>query len=82
MPINTVILPINEHNYFREKIGIIGNMGIRDAFNFAESLRTDQLIPIHWDLFKCNSVYKEEIILFYNLLKPNFKLNLIESSKL
>ena len=82
MPINTVILPINEHNYFKEKIGIIGNMGIRDAFQFAELLRTDQLIPIHWDLFKCNSVYKEEIILLYNLLKPNFKLNLIESCKL
>jgi L-ascorbate metabolism protein UlaG (beta-lactamase superfamily) len=82
LPINTVILPINEHNYFKEKIGIIGNMGIRDAFQFAELLRTDQLIPIHWDLFKCNSVYKEEIILLYNLLKPNFKLNLIESCKL
>lgn len=82
LPINTVILPINEHNFFRDKIGIIGNMGIRDAFNFAELLQSDQLIPIHWDMFKCNSVYKEEIIFLYNLLKPNFELNLMENSKL
>ncbi len=82
LPINTVLLPINEHNFFKEKIGIVGNMGIRDAFNFAELLKTDQLIPMHWDMIKCNSVYKEEIILLYNLLKPNFKLNLIESNQL
>lgn len=78
IPINTVILPVNEHNFFREKIEIIGNMGIRDAFNFANLLKTDQLIPIHWDMFKCNSVYKEEINLLYNLIKPNFKLNIIK----
>jgi L-ascorbate 6-phosphate lactonase len=82
LPINTVILPINEHNFFRDKLNIIGNMGIRDAFNFAELLQTDQLIPIHWDMFKCNSVYKEEIIFLYNLIKPNFKLNLMENSNL
>lgn len=77
-PMNIVILPINEHNFIREKLGIIGNMSLREAFYLAEILKAKELIPIHWDMFELNSVHKEEINLLYELLKPNFTLNLIE----
>ena len=77
-PMNIVILPINEHNFMREKLGIIGNMSLREAFYLADFLNAKELIPIHWDMFELNSVYKEEIQLLYKLLKPNFTLNLIE----
>ena len=78
---NIVILPINEHNFMREKLGIIGNMSLREAFYLADFLNTKELIPIHWDMFELNSVFKEEIQLLYELLKPNFTLNLIEMNK-
>jgi L-ascorbate 6-phosphate lactonase len=75
--IKIAILPVNEHNYFKENLGILGNMGIRDAFYFAKILQCEELIPMHWDMFKCNSVFKEQISLLYDLLKPKFKLNFL-----
>lgn len=75
-PIDTVFLPVNEHNYARESMGILGNMGIRDAFEFASILEVKRLIPVHWDMFNTNSVFLEEIELLHDLLKPKFTLEM------
>ena len=75
-PIHTAVLPVNEHNYYREKRGIAGNMSIREAFQFAEDIKTKNLIPVHWDMFSINSAYPEEIMLLYRLIKPDFKINI------
>jgi len=72
--IQMAMLPVNEHNFFKEEMGIIGNMSVRDAFSFAELMKVDQLVPMHWDMFSPNQVYKEEIELIYNKLKPDFEL--------
>jgi len=72
--IDIAMIPVNEQNYMREKQGIIGNMSVREAFYFAEQIGTTTLIPTHWDMFSANQVYKEEIKLIYNKLKPNFTL--------
>jgi len=74
IPFDVVMLPVNEHNYFRESANIIGNMGLRDAFGFAELLKAKKMIPIHWDMFLPNSVFKEEIELLHKLLHPSFEL--------
>ena len=74
IPVDIAILPVNEHNYFRESMGIIGNMGIRDAFGLAELLKVKKLLPVHWDMFHPNAVYKEEIELLYHLLAPPFEM--------
>lgn len=73
-PIDVAFLPINESNYFREKLGIIANMGMRDAFGFAQALGVNKLVPMHWDMFLPNSVFREEIELYYKLSKPSFEL--------
>lgn len=72
--IDIALLPINEHNYFKSKMDIIGNMTMRESFEFASLLEVEYLVPIHWDLFENNSVFKEEIELFYKLTKPSFNL--------
>jgi L-ascorbate 6-phosphate lactonase len=74
LPIETVLLPVNEHNYFREQLNIIGNMGIRDAFGFTTTLKAKKMIPMHWDMFSPNAVFREEIELLYKLIKPPFEL--------
>jgi L-ascorbate 6-phosphate lactonase len=76
MPIKTAMLPINEHNYFKEQNGIIGNMTMREAFQFASLINVKNFIPMHWDIFEINSVTKEEIKLLYKVLKPKYKLYL------
>ncbi len=73
-PIDTAFLPVNEHNYARETMGILGNMGIRDAFEFASILQVKKLVPVHWDMFQPNAVFKEEIELLFELLKPPFEM--------
>ena len=71
-PIDVAMLPVNECNYYRHNCGIIGNMSIREAFQFAEDINVNTLIPMHWDMFKCNSVYQEEIEIYYKLTNSPF----------
>jgi L-ascorbate 6-phosphate lactonase len=69
-------LPVNERNFFRDQKGIIGNMSLREAFQFAGEIGLEVLIPIHWDMFAMNSLFRDEIELLYRLSKPKFQLSL------
>lgn len=73
-PIDVMLLPVNEHNYARERMGIIGNMGIRDAFWLAQHLGARVLVPMHWDMFEANQVYREEIQIVYRQLQLPFEM--------
>lgn len=75
-PITIGILPVNEHNYFRARQGIIGNMSPREAFIFADELGFDRVIPVHWDMFEVNSASPVEIQAVYDHIAPKFKLEL------
>lgn len=79
-PIDVAILPVNEHNFFRENLGIVGNMSIRDAFGFAKMIGVRTLVPMHWDMFEPNTVYREEIELYSMLSNPDFEVKLNPSS--
>jgi len=76
MPISPALLPVNEHNFYRGKRGIIGNMSIRDAFLLAEELKIGRVIPVHWDMFAVNSVSPDEIVAVYQQMMPSFKLEM------
>lgn len=76
LPIHTAFLPVNEHNFFRNKRGIVGNMSVREAFGLAELLNIKQVIPVHWDMFAVNSVSLNEIYAIYQQMQPNFVLNI------
>jgi len=78
-PIDVGMIPVNEINYYRNKEGIIGNMTIREAFQFAEDIGVKIFIPTHWDMFAKNQVYKEEIQLLYDKIKPNFDLKILDA---
>lgn len=73
-PLDVAFLPVNEMNYYRNERGIIGNMGLRDAFQFATELGAKKVVPMHWDMFIPNSLHREEIELFYQLTNPPFEL--------
>ncbi|MBK1618565.1 hypothetical protein CKO42_08965 [Lamprobacter modestohalophilus] len=79
-PIHTAFLPVNEHNFFRGRRGIIGNMSIRDAFGLAEEIGAKQVVAVHWDMFAANETTPEEIRAVYNRQRPNFSLLLSPSS--
>ncbi len=73
-PIHTAFLPVNEHNFFRAQRGIIGNMSVHEAFQFAEAIGVRQVVPVHWDMFALNGVNPNEIRFIYEKLTPPFSL--------
>lgn len=73
-PIHTAVLPVNEHNYYRAKLGIVGNMSVREAFQFATDIGAKSMVAVHWDMFHVNSVFPDEIRLIHTLLRPDFSL--------
>lgn len=79
-PIYTAILPVNEHNYFRGRRGIVGNMSVREAFLLADEIGVKTVIPVHWDMFEINSVDVDEIRAIYRQMKPVFELQIQPTS--
>lgn len=75
-PIDVAFLPVNERNFYRDKRGIIGNMSVREAFQMAADIEVKTLVPTHWDMFAPNSVYKEELNILYELMRPPFEMRL------
>ncbi|MGH2708602.1 MAG: MBL fold metallo-hydrolase, partial [Actinomycetota bacterium] len=75
-PIDVAFLPVNERSFFRKRRGIIGNMSVREAFAMAAEIGVRTLVPMHWDMFAPNSVFREEIELVYGRLSPPFALSL------
>ncbi len=72
--IHTAFLPVNEHNFFRGRRGIIGNMSVREAFQFGQEIGLKQLVAVHWDMFAINAVDPDEIRLVHQRTKPGFSL--------
>ncbi|MFV1998667.1 MAG: MBL fold metallo-hydrolase [Acidiferrobacterales bacterium] len=79
-PITTALLPVNEHNFYRGRRGIIGNMSVRDAFLLADEIGIETVIPVHWDMFAVNSVSPDEIRAIYQQIKPSFDLQMQPTS--
>lgn len=72
--VDVAFLPVNEQNYYRNQRGIIGNMSIREAFQMAVDIGAKTVIPMHWDMFSANQVYREEIEVVYSGMSPPFDL--------
>ncbi|MBP3950820.1 MBL fold metallo-hydrolase [Bacillus suaedae] len=47
-------LPINGRDYFRTARDIAGNMNFREAADFANVIKTNLIVPIHFDMFPNN----------------------------
>ena len=54
--IDVALLPINGRDFYREELGLIGNMDAREAVRMAQEIGVRVLVPMHWDLFRGNTV--------------------------
>ena len=55
-PLDLALLPVNGRDYWREQLGMIGNLNAVEAVKLAARLQTKVLIPMHNDLFAANHV--------------------------
>ena len=51
-----MLLPVNGNGFYRREDGIVGNMDSFDAARLALDCGTGLLIPMHFDLYRGNSV--------------------------
>jgi L-ascorbate metabolism protein UlaG (beta-lactamase superfamily) len=54
--IDVACLPVNGRDYWREQVGITGNMDATEALDLCAKLDVEVLIPMHNDLFAGNHV--------------------------
>jgi L-ascorbate metabolism protein UlaG (beta-lactamase superfamily) len=74
-PLTAALLPVNEHNFFRGRRGIVGNMSVREAFQLADELGIQHVVPVHWDMFAANAVGVDEIRAVHAHMRPAFQLH-------
>jgi L-ascorbate metabolism protein UlaG (beta-lactamase superfamily) len=60
--VDIALLPINGRDYYREALGLVGNMDGREALQLATELGVRMLVPMHWDLFAGNTVRPGSIV--------------------
>jgi L-ascorbate 6-phosphate lactonase len=53
--VDVALLPVNGRTHYREREGLVGNMGTRDAVALAAEIGASILVPMHWDLFRGNT---------------------------
>lgn len=76
-PITVALLPVNERNYFRDQMDILGNMSVREAFSLAKLIGAQTVVPLHWDMFTLNSVQPEEIRVIHEREFPGHSLTFL-----
>jgi L-ascorbate metabolism protein UlaG (beta-lactamase superfamily) len=74
-------LSCNERNVYRERAGIIGNMSAREMLAFASELQAKQVVALHWDVFRVNSVFPTEITGLARRLVPELPLLVPQSAR-
>jgi L-ascorbate metabolism protein UlaG (beta-lactamase superfamily) len=53
--IDVALLPVNGRDFFRDGDGIVGNLNVREAVEFARRVGAHTLVPYHWDGFAGNT---------------------------
>ena len=71
-PLDVAFLPVNERNFYKDKSGILGNMSVREASLMAEDLGVGTLVPMHWDMFAPNSVFRVELNAYFSAAGHRF----------
>lgn len=54
--VDVALLPINGRDFYRTRAGTIGNLDYRKAAEFAVQIGADVVIPIHYAMFRGNTV--------------------------
>ena len=75
------LLPVNGRDYYRlNECDIVGNMDPREAVTLAEKVGAKMIVPMHFDLYDCNSIsamqfteYAMSSSVCFHIFKPGEK---------
>ena len=63
--------PINGRDWFREKMGIIGNLNSRELVHLCKEVDIDFVVPNHYDLFDNNGEFIQHFLNYLKVYCPN-----------
>ena len=68
--VDVALLPINGRDYYRTRAGTIGNFNYREAADFAAAIGARVVVPIHYGMFRGNTVPPGEFISYLHAYHP------------
>jgi L-ascorbate metabolism protein UlaG (beta-lactamase superfamily) len=81
LPIDVAILPINGRDYFREQIGMVGNMDPREAAAFAATIGAGLVIPGHYDMFTDNLGFPGHFVDIVDRFHPDMHVAVLSRTR-
>jgi L-ascorbate metabolism protein UlaG (beta-lactamase superfamily) len=60
--VDIALLPVNGRDVFRERDGLAGNAGPREAVGLARHVGARVLVPMHWDGFAANGARPGDVV--------------------
>jgi L-ascorbate metabolism protein UlaG (beta-lactamase superfamily) len=71
LAIDIALLPINGRDHAREKAGLVGNMGPREASDLAAAIGAGVVVPLHWDLMAGNTENPAHLVDYLSRTHPD-----------
>jgi len=68
--VHVALVPINGRDYYRTRAGTIGNMDYREAAEFVVQIAADVAIPIHYGMFRGNTVPPGHFVSYLHEFHP------------
>jgi L-ascorbate 6-phosphate lactonase len=68
--VDVALLPINGRDFYRTRAGTIGNFDYREAGDYAAMIGADVLVPMHYGMFRGNTVPPGYVVTYVHDFHP------------
>jgi L-ascorbate 6-phosphate lactonase len=68
--VDVALLPINGRDFYRTRAGTIGNFDYREAGDYAVQIGADVLVPMHYGMFRGNTVPPGYVVTYLHDFHP------------
>lgn len=68
--VDVALLPINGRDFYRTRVGTIGNFDFREAGDYATMIGADVLVPMHYGMFRGNTVPPGYVVTYLHDFHP------------
>ena len=68
--VDVALLPINGRDFYRTRVGTIGNFDFREAGDYATMIGADVLVPMHYGMFRGNTVPPGYVVTYVHDFHP------------
>ena len=75
--VDVALLPINGRDFYRTRASILGNFDYREAAAFATNIRASVVVPIHYGMFRGNTVPPGHFVSYLHEFYPEMSTHVM-----